>query len=160
MFWQAASVGAQQPQLPGLLIPERQRSDDVPDAPHARSTPSASARPARHAFDEVKVNVHLQAIGDDVLASQYASGDHDATNPPQIARYSKGGSATLDRTPKATNSCKATDSVTGAIRTCVSTGALQEQHHADHQPRPAARHRRLSPETARPRQRSREGGRG
>jgi hypothetical protein len=71
------------------------------------------------------VTVHLQAIGDDVLASLVASGDLDASIPPQIARYAIGGSATLDWTPNGANTFQATDSATGAIMTCVSTGAYK-----------------------------------
>jgi Cytochrome c554 and c-prime len=121
MFWQAASVGPSN-QLPGLLI--QNVNDPTTFQTHLMlEYPSAGTLPATP--DEVKVNVHLQAIGDDVLASLVASGDLDASIPPQIARYAIGGSATLDWTANATNAFQATDSVTGAIMTCVSTGAYK-----------------------------------
>ena len=53
------------------------------------------------------------------------SGDLDRSVPPQIARYALGGGATLDWTPTAANAFQATDSVTGAIMTCVATGAYK-----------------------------------
>jgi hypothetical protein len=71
------------------------------------------------------VTVHLQAIGDDVLDSLVASGDLDPSVPPQIARYALGGGATIDWTPTASNAFQATDGVTGAIMTCVATGAYK-----------------------------------
>jgi hypothetical protein len=121
MFWQAATV-APSNQLPGLLI--QNVNDPTTFQTHFMlQYPSASALPATP--DEVKVTVHLQAIGDDVLASLVASGDLDASVPPQIARYALGGGATLDWTPTASNAFQATDSVTGAVMTCVATGAYK-----------------------------------
>ena len=75
--------------------------------------------------DHVTVKVHLQAIGDDVLASLVASGDLDPAVPPQIARYTLGGGAALDWTPTANNAFQATDATTGAVMTCVATGAYK-----------------------------------
>ena len=121
MFWQAATV-APSNQLPGLLI--QNVNDPTTFQTHFMlQYPSATALPATP--DEVKVTVHLQAIGDDVLASLVASGDLDESVPPQIARYALGGGATLDWTPTAPNAFQATDSVTGAVMTCVATGAYK-----------------------------------
>ena len=121
MFWQAATVGPSN-QLPGLLI--QNVNDPTTFQTHLMlQYPSTSPLPATP--DEVKVTVHLQAIGDDVLASLVASGDLDQSVPPQIARYALGGGATLDWTPTAANAFQATDSVTGAIMTCVATGAYK-----------------------------------
>ena len=121
MFWQAATVGPSD-QLPGLLI--QNVNDPTTFQTHFMlQYPSATTLPATP--DEVKVTVHLQAIGDDVLASLVQSGDLDASVPPQIARYALGGGATLDWTPTASNAFQATDSVTGAVMTCVATGAYK-----------------------------------
>ena len=121
MFWQAATVGPSN-QLPGLLI--QNVNDPTTFQTHFMlQYPSATTLSATP--DEVKVTVHLQAIGDDVLASLVASGDLDASVPPQIARYALGGGATLDWTPTASNAFQATDSVTGAVMTCVATGAYK-----------------------------------
>ena len=49
--------------------------------------------------DRVKLKVHLQAIGDDVLADLVQSGDLDPAIPPQIARYELGGAASFEWTP-------------------------------------------------------------
>ncbi len=121
MFWQAATL-APSNQLPGLLI--QNVNDPTTFQTHFMlQYPSNGALPATP--DEVKVTVHLQAIGDDVLASLVDSGDLDATVPPQIARYALGGGATLDWTPTASNAFQATDAVTGAIMTCVATGVYK-----------------------------------
>ena len=121
MFWQAATVGPSN-QLPGLLI--QNVNDPTTFQTHFMlEYPSSSVLPATP--DEVKVTVHLQAIGDDVLASLVDSGDLDASVPPQIARYALGGGATLDWTPTATNAFQATDAGTGAVMTCVATGVYK-----------------------------------
>ncbi|HSY41677.1 MAG TPA: multiheme c-type cytochrome [Polyangia bacterium] len=121
MFWQAATVGPSN-QLPGLLI--QNVNDPTTFQTHFMlQYPSTSPLPATP--DEVKVTVHLQAIGDDVLGSLVASGDLDESVPPQIARYALGGGATLDWTPTASNAFQATDGVTGAVMTCVATGAYK-----------------------------------
>ena len=121
MFWQAATVGPSN-QLPGLLI--QNVNDPTTFQTHFMlQYPSVGALPATP--DEVKVTVHLQAIGDDVLASLVASNDLDPSVPPQIARYALGGGATLDWTPTASNAFQATDGVTGAVMTCVATGAYK-----------------------------------
>jgi hypothetical protein len=67
----------------------------------------------------------MKAIGDDVLASLVQSGDLDPSIPPQIASYALGGGAVLDWTPTAANAFQATDAVSGAIMTCVATGAYK-----------------------------------
>jgi nitrate/TMAO reductase-like tetraheme cytochrome c subunit len=121
MFWQAATVGDSN-QLPGLLI--QNVIDPTTFQTHFMlQYPSGATPPTLP--DEVKVTVHLQAIGDDVLASLVASEDLDPSVPPQIARYTLGGGATLDWTPTASNAFQATDGVTGAVMTCVATGAYK-----------------------------------
>jgi hypothetical protein len=121
MFWQAATVGPSN-QLPGLLI--QNVNDPTTFQTHFMlQYPSTTTLPATP--DEVKVTVHLQAIGDDVLASLVDSGDLDPSVPPQIARYALGGGAALDWTPTASNAFQATDGATGAIMTCVATGAYK-----------------------------------
>jgi hypothetical protein len=121
MFWQPSSVGTSN-QLPGLLI--QNVNDPTTFQTHFMlEYPSATTLPATP--DEVKVTVHLQAIGDDVLASLVASGDLDPSVPPQIARYALGGSGTLDWTPNGATTFQATDSVTGAVMTCVANGAYK-----------------------------------
>ena len=75
--------------------------------------------------DHVTVKVHLQAIGDDVLDTLVAGGDLDPSVPPQIARYTLGGGAALDWAPTAANAFQATDMTSGAVMTCVATGAYK-----------------------------------
>jgi hypothetical protein len=121
MFWQAVTL-APSNQLPGLLI----QNATMPSTYQTHFTlayPSAGGLPATP--DHVTVAVHLQAIGDDVLDSLVASSDLDPSVPPQIARYTLGGGAMLDWTPSGAGTFQATDSVTGAIMTCVATGAYK-----------------------------------
>ena len=49
--------------------------------------------------DRVSLKIHLQAIGDDVLADLVASQDLDPAIPEKIARYQLGGAASFDWTP-------------------------------------------------------------
>jgi hypothetical protein len=121
MFWQAVTL-ADSNQLPGLLIQQA----TMPKTYQTHFTlayPSAGALPDTP--DHVTVAVHLQAIGDDVLESLVQTQDLDPSVPPQIARYTLGGGAVLDWTPTGADTFQATDSVTNAIMTCVSTGAYK-----------------------------------
>ncbi|MFL5306264.1 MAG: multiheme c-type cytochrome [Polyangia bacterium] len=121
MFWQAQKL-ARSNQLPGLLI--QNVSDPTSYQTHfMRQFPGTGTLAALP--DHVTVKVHLQAIGDDVLDSLVASGDLDPAVPPQIARYTLGGGAALDWTPTAKNAFQATDATTGAVMTCVATGAYK-----------------------------------
>ncbi|MES1208181.1 MAG: multiheme c-type cytochrome [Pseudomonadota bacterium] len=121
MFWQAQKL-ARSNQLPGLLI--QNVNDPTSYQTHfMRQFPSAG--PLAALPDHVTVKVHLQAIGDDVLDSLVTSGDLDPAVPPQIARYTLGGGAVLDWTPTASNAFQATDATTGALMTCVATGAYK-----------------------------------
>jgi hypothetical protein len=121
MFWQAVTL-APSNQLPGLLI-QNAMNPSTYQTHFTLAYPSAGALPATP--DHVTVAVHLQAIGDDVLGSLVESQDLDPSVPPQIARYTLGGGAMLDWTPGGAGSFQATDNVTGAIMTCVATGAYK-----------------------------------
>ncbi|HXU61878.1 MAG TPA: multiheme c-type cytochrome [Polyangia bacterium] len=121
MFWQTEKL-ARSNQLPGLLI--QTVSDPTTYQTHfMREFPSAGTLSA--VPDHVTVQVHLQAIGDDVLNDLVASGDLDPAVPPQIARYTLGGGASLDWTPSASNAFQAIDANNGAAMTCVATGAYK-----------------------------------
>ena len=120
MFWQTEKL-ARSNQLPGLLI--QTVTDPTTYQTHfMREFPSAGALSALP--DHVTVQVHLQAIGDDVLNDLVATGDLDPAVPPQIARYTLGGGATLDWTPSASNAFQAVDA-NGVAMTCVATGAYK-----------------------------------
>ena len=122
LFWQAASVGTSN-QLPGLLI-QNANDPSTYQVHYMRTFPSGTAMlPAIP--DHVTVNVHLQAIGDDVLNDLVMSGDLDPSVPPLIARYTLGGSSTLDWTPNAANVQHPSDPTTNAILTCISTGVYK-----------------------------------
>jgi hypothetical protein len=121
LFWQAAAL-AKSNQLPGLLI--QNVNDPTTYQTHfMREFPSSGTLAVLP--DHVTVKVHLQAIGDDVLDSLVASGDLDPSVPAQVARYTLGGGAALDWTPTAANVFQATDTTSGAVMTCVATGAYK-----------------------------------
>jgi hypothetical protein len=69
--------------------------------------------------DHVTLKVHLQAIGDDVLADLVQSNDLDPAIPPQIAKYELGGAAALDWTPA--TAMPKVDPTTSAPLLCVVT---------------------------------------
>jgi nitrate/TMAO reductase-like tetraheme cytochrome c subunit len=124
LFWEAASIGPSN-QLPGLLIqnvndPSTYQTHMMKEYPDAGRSATLPATP-----DHVTVQLHLQAIGDDVLASLVASGDLDAAIPPQIARYQIGGGGTLDWTPTSATVFHAPDAATGAVMTCVTSGSYK-----------------------------------
>jgi hypothetical protein len=123
MFWQAATVGPSN-QLPGLLIPDVMHVETF-KTHFTLEYPTVTPSTLPATLDEVKVTVHLQAIGDDVLASLVASGDLDPSVPPQIARYALGGGATLDWTPTASNAFQTLDPATNEPMTCVATGVYK-----------------------------------
>ncbi len=117
LFWQATSVTSNQ--LPGALI--QNVADPLSFATHLiRSYPSGAAATLPATPDQVTVRLHLQAIGDDVLAELVASGDLDASIPPLVARYTLGGSGALDWTPAAAQ--PKLDPKSGVILECVTTG--------------------------------------
>jgi Cytochrome c554 and c-prime len=124
LFWEATSVGASN-QLPGLLIqnvndPSTFQTHILKEYPDASRTATLPATP-----DHVTVSLHLQAIGDDVLHALVASGDLDPSIAPKIARYTIGGSGTLDWTPTSANVFHTPDAASGAVMTCVTTGTYK-----------------------------------
>lgn len=121
LFWQTALL-AKSNQLPGLV--SQNGMDPNVDQPHLmREFPSTGTLAALP--DHVTVELRLQAIGDDVLDSLVESGDLDPSVPSQIARYTLGGGAALDWTPTAANTFEATDPGSGAVMTCVASGAYE-----------------------------------
>jgi len=121
LFWQAGLL-AKSNQLPGSLI-QNVMDPTTYQAHFMREFPSTGMLAALP--DHVTVKLHLQAIGDDVLDSLVASGDLDPSVPPQIARYTLGGGAALDWTPTAANAFQTTDATSGAVMTCIASGAYK-----------------------------------
>jgi hypothetical protein len=93
MFWQAAKLGDDSA-VPGSVIPNLNDPTSFNKSHPKKVYPALSMAP-----DHVTVKVHLQAIGDDVLADLVQSGDLDPAIPPMVARYELGGAAALDWTP-------------------------------------------------------------
>ncbi len=122
MFWQAVTL-APSNQLPGLLI--QKVYDQNSYKTHFTFDYPSGAVQLSDVPDHVTVNVHLKAIGDDVLSSLVSSGDLDAAVPPQVASYTLGGGAVIDWTPTAPNAFQVLDPDTEAPLTCVATGAYK-----------------------------------
>jgi hypothetical protein len=117
MFWQAASVVDDQ--LPGPVTATV--TDPRAFMSHRqRSFPSGTDGLAT-APDRITVALHVQSVGDDVLADLVASGDLDPSIPPRVARFSLAG-ATVEWTPAAATD--EIDTVTGIPKKCVTTGAF------------------------------------
>jgi len=95
MFWEAATAT-------GNAVPGSVMQNVGDPASFNRSHPKKEY-PATGALatmpDRVSVRIHLQAIGDDVLADLVESEDLDPAIPEKIARYQLGGAAALDWTP-------------------------------------------------------------
>jgi len=127
MFWQAATVAMPTSQLLGspvlsvsdpMSFSRNHHKKVYPDPGPSGTAPGLAQLP-----DHVTVKVHLQAIGDDVLADLVASGDLDPSVPPNIARYDVGGGAVLDWTPNDPMLQQVTDPVTSVTRLCILTVA-------------------------------------
>jgi len=115
MFWQPTIVLGNE--VPGSVMQNIKDPSSFNCSHPKKSYPETGALPA--APDHVTVKVHLQAIGDDVLADLVQSGDLDATIPPLVARYELGGAAALDWTPQAAT--QTVDSMTQSPLLCVWT---------------------------------------
>jgi cytochrome c554/c'-like protein len=117
LFWQASTITTNQ--LPGALI--QTVDNPLSYATHMiRSFPSGATAQLSALPDHVTLDVHLQAIGDDVLSDLVASGDLDPSVPPLIARYTLGGSASVDWTPATAQ--EKLDPNSGVVLECVTTG--------------------------------------
>jgi hypothetical protein len=113
LFWEAMTASGNA--VPGSVI------QNVTDPTSFNRTHPKKQYPAEAALpmtpDHVTVKVHLQAIGDDVLAKLVDSQDLDPAIPPKIARYELGGAAALDWTPSAAT--PRVDPTTSAPLLCV-----------------------------------------
>jgi hypothetical protein len=116
MFWQAASVSDDQ--LPAAATANV--NDPASFMSHRQRTfPSGVGKGLPAMPDHITVALHLQAVGDDVLADLVATKDLDAAVPPLFAKYTL-ASAALDWTP-ATAKTKV-DPSTNLPRLCVTSG--------------------------------------
>jgi hypothetical protein len=119
MFWQAVTVADPSGQLPGSILQVVSMPATFSKTHILKTYPGPSSPPLAQMPDRITVAVHLQAIGDDVLADLVASGDLDPSLPPNIARYDLGGGAMLEWTPAAAISVP--DQSTGLPKPCVTT---------------------------------------
>jgi len=95
LFWEAASATGNA--VPGSVIQNVNDPTTFNRSHPKKQYPAAGMLPMMP--DKVSLKIHLQAIGDDVLADLVASGDLDPTIPAKIARYELGGAASFDWTP-------------------------------------------------------------
>jgi len=117
MFWEAATIA--EDELPGSQTATA--SDPRSFSSHRQRTFPAAAGQGLPAMPErITLDVHLQAIGDDVLADLVASGDLDPAIPPRIARWTL-GAAKVEWTPAAAGAPKI-DPATQIPKLCVTTG--------------------------------------
>jgi hypothetical protein len=116
LFWQAAAVKSNQ--LPGAVTGNVNDPRSF-EAHRQRVFPSAPGARLPKAPDRITLQVHLQAIGDDVLAELVASGDLDPAIPARIARYELAGAA-LEWTPA--TATPQPDARTGVFKPCATTG--------------------------------------
>jgi Cytochrome c554 and c-prime len=116
MFWQAASLTDNQ--LPGALTASV--TDPASFMGHRQRTfPAAVGAGLPTMPDRITLQVHLQAVGDDVLADLVSSGDLDSSLPPLVARYDVAGAA-LEWTPA--TATPQLDARNGLLEKCVFVG--------------------------------------
>jgi hypothetical protein len=125
MFWQASTIAAAA--VPGSVMQNLNDPTSFNKSHPKKIYPTDGALPM--APDHVTVKVHLQAIGDDVLADLVATGDLDPAIPPQIARYQLGGAADLDWTPA--TAMPKVDPVTSEPLLCVVTPIMYRTNTAE-----------------------------
>jgi hypothetical protein len=116
MFWQAATVVDDE--LPGSATANI--NDPKSFSSHRQRTfPSLAGKGLPMMPDRITLDVHLQAIGDDVLTDLVATRDLDPAIPPQIAHWTVGG-ATLEWTAAAAT--PEVDPATQIPKLCMTTG--------------------------------------
>ncbi len=116
MFWQPTTVLSNG--LPGSVVQKLDDQSTFTRTHVRKSYPATGTLPALP--DRVTVRLHLQAVGDDVLADLVASGDLDPSLPAAIARYELAGSAALEWTPA--TATPRVDPMTSTTLSCVTTG--------------------------------------
>ena len=95
MFWEAASATGNA--VPGSVIQSVSDPTTFNKSHPKKQYPGTGMLPMMP--DRVSLKIHLQAIGDDVLADLIASQDLDPLIKDNIARYQLGGAASFDWTP-------------------------------------------------------------
>jgi hypothetical protein len=95
LFWEATTASGNA--VPGSVILNVADPTSFNRSHPKKTYPATGMLPAMPS--RVNLKIHLQAIGDDVLADLVASGDLDPSIPPKIARFTLGGAASFDWTP-------------------------------------------------------------
>jgi hypothetical protein len=96
LFWEATTVRGEAA-VPGSVMQNIMMPETFNKSHPRKMYPATGMLPMMP--DRVSLKVHLQAIGDDVLAKLVQSSDLDPAIPPKIARYQLGGAASFDWTP-------------------------------------------------------------
>jgi hypothetical protein len=116
MFWNAATVVDDQ--LPGSMTANV--NDPRSFASHRqRMYPSTAGQGLPMAPDRITLDVHLQAIGDDVLKDLEISGDLDSDVAAKVAKYTIAGAHLEWTSAQATAEV---DPATGVPKLCMTTG--------------------------------------
>jgi Cytochrome c554 and c-prime len=116
MFWQAASLT--QNQLPGSTTGNI--NDPASFAGHRQRTfPDGAGHGLVKTPDRITLQVHVQAIGADVLEDLVMSGDLDPAIPTRVAHFELGGAA-LEWTPG--TATPQLDGKNGLLKPCVMSG--------------------------------------
>ena len=113
MFWQATTTSGNA--VPGSVMQNVNDPMSFNRSHPRKQYPETGMLPMMP--DRVTLKIHLQAIGDDVLADLVQSGDLDPAIPPMVARYELGGAASFEWTPA--TSVPKNDPTTSAALLCV-----------------------------------------
>jgi len=119
MFWEAATVTTNQ--LPGSVVMTVNDPSSFSRTHVARTFPASGALPV--APDRIDLVVHVQPVGDDVVADLVASGDL-AADAPRAPIFDVAGAALTWTSAEAT---RVLDPSSGSERLCVTTGRLPLQ---------------------------------
>ena len=113
MFWQATTTSGNA--VPGSVMQNVNDPMSFNRSHPRKQYPETGMLPMMP--DRVTLKIHLQAIGDDVLADLVQSGDLDPAIPPLVARYELGGAASFEWTPA--TAVPKNDPTTSAALLCV-----------------------------------------
>jgi len=120
MFWEAAAISTSE--LPGSVVMTLSDPSSFSRTHLARTFPAAGPLPALP--DAIELKVHVQPVGDDVIADLVASGDLAAGAVPSTRRFEIAGAALTWTKAEAT---RIFDATSGSERLCVTTGKVPPQ---------------------------------
>jgi hypothetical protein len=90
LFWQAASLISNQ--LPAAVVNNVSDPASFNKSHYEKTYPADATKGLDQLPDRITVQVHVKAIGDDILADLVASGDLDPSVPPKVPTFEPTGS--------------------------------------------------------------------